>query len=74
MDVALVDVTRGDVVESRHRGCAVVADGSGKHCSVPVHAMPIRNMATGYARFTEPDNRNDHGKPVGKLKPVFTLA
>ncbi|MDR1834242.1 MAG: asparaginase [Fusobacteriaceae bacterium] len=30
MDETLVEVTRGEVVESRHRGCVVVADGDGK--------------------------------------------
>jgi L-asparaginase II len=41
---------------------AVGVDG----CSVPVHAMPIRHMAQGFARLTTPDE-NQWSSPAGDI-------
>jgi len=36
-------------------------------CSVPVHAMPLYNMALGYARLSNPEQFDDHIKSACRL-------
>jgi L-asparaginase II len=52
-DPVLVEVVRGTLVESRHHVAGAIADAhrTADGCSVPTWAMPLKNLASAFARL-----------------------